>query len=96
MSTPDPVAAELANLRGELSAFGRDISEIKVSCAVLVERSNRTDADLRRLRDETEKELGDLRKDVDALKERRFPLAVVGAMSGVAAVIVAVVTLLLR
>lgn len=96
MITPDPVAAELANLRGELSSFGRDISEIKVSCAVLVERSDRNERDLARLRDDTEKELAALAERMSALEGRRFPLPVVSALAAVAAVVVAVIALFAR
>ena len=98
---PDPTAAltvELAHLReafgrlGEnVSRFGQDIGEIKTACAVLVERSNRTDTDVRKLQDEVK----ELRGEVDALKDRRFPLPVVGALATVAALCLSVIGLLL-
>ncbi|MGP4010517.1 hypothetical protein [Streptomyces sp. 4N124] len=87
------VAVELAQLRGEL---GTGMAEIKGSLALLVDRSNRTDADLARLRQDTEKETTALRAEVEALKGRRWPLGVIAAVATVAAVVVAVATLFVR
>jgi hypothetical protein len=39
----------LGELRTDLQAAGRDLGEIKTSCAVLVERSDRTERDVRDL-----------------------------------------------
>ena len=64
------LAAEIANLRGDINGFrsdinavGRDLSDIKTACAVLVERSNRTEQDVRDLRRELEDEVRKLRED---------------------------------
>lgn len=84
---------ELASLRSQLSVFGRDIGDIKTSCAVLVERTTRRDADLRQLRADAEKEITALREKVEALEGRRFPLPVVSTLAAVTAVIVAVIAL---
>ncbi|MFF4547242.1 hypothetical protein ACFY1J_23950 [Streptomyces sp. NPDC001406] len=95
-SLPDSsavVAVELAQLRGEL---GTGMAEVKGSLALLVDRSNRSDADLRQLREDTEKEIEALRTEVEALKNRRFPLPVVSALTALAAVVVAVVALFTR
>lgn len=94
MTTPDPtiaLTAELAHLREAFGQFGRDLGEIKTACAVLVERSNRTDADVRKL----EEQVKELRGEVDALKERRFPLPVIGALATAGALLVSVIGLLL-
>ncbi|MFF3878004.1 hypothetical protein [Streptomyces sp. NPDC001978] len=87
------VAVELAQLRGEL---GTGMAEIKGSLALLVDRSNRTDADVARLRQEMEKELTTLRNKVAALESRRFPLPVLSTLAAVAAVVVAIIALWLR
>lgn len=95
-SLPDSsavVAVELAQLRGEL---GTGMAEIKGSLALLVDRSNRTDADLRQLREDTDKELAELRRRVSALEGRRFPLPVLSALAAIAAVAVAVVALYVK
>jgi predicted nucleic acid-binding Zn-ribbon protein len=95
------LAAEIANLRGDISGFrsdmaavGRDLSEIKTSCAVLVERSNRTEQDVRDLRREVEEEFRKIRDDevkplkaeVAALKGRQWPLQSVAALASVTAI----------
>jgi len=102
-ATPDPttnVAVELAQLRGEI---GTGLENIKGTLGILVERTTRTDADVRQLRADMESELQKLRDqeirplraEVDALKERRFPLAVVGALGTVGALLVSVIGLIL-
>lgn len=106
MTTPDPTAAltsELAHLREAFGQFGRDLGEIKTACAVLVERTTRTDADVRQLRADMEAELQKIRDEevkplrakVDALEDRRFPLPVIGALTTVCALLVSVIGLLL-
>jgi hypothetical protein len=84
------VAVELAQLRGELST---GMAEIKGSLALLVDRSNRTDADLALLRQDTDKKIAALRTEVELLKNRRFPLPVVSELAALSAVVVAVVAL---
>lgn len=58
------LAAGLERLHGEFGRFsenfGRDVGEIKTACAVLVERSARTEQDVR-----------DLRSDMDAETQKR-------------------------
>lgn len=75
MTPPETSAltAELAHLRGDFAGFGRDIGEIKTACAVLVERSNRT-----------EKDLGELEQRVAALEKARWPLPSLAAVCGAA------------
>lgn len=81
---PEPeaqaVAVQLERLRGTVTT---GFAEVKGSLAVLVERSTRTEQDLVRLREQTERSLDVLGAEVDALKARRWPLGVVGAMAGV-------------
>ncbi|MER8233462.1 hypothetical protein [Streptomyces sp. NPDC094049] len=75
-------AVELANLRGDLS---RDLGDIKTSCAVLVERSNRVEQDVRDLRTDTESDAAALRAEIEELKRNRWPLPAVAALTGLAA-----------
>lgn len=80
------IATELSQFRGEFAQFGRDVGEIKTACAVLVERSNRTEQDVRDLRQEKDNELSEVRADVDALKRRVWTASggavMLGAVAG--------------
>ncbi|MBC2903131.1 hypothetical protein [Streptomyces cupreus] len=76
------VAVELANLRGSFDRFGRDIGDIKTSCAVLVARSDRTEQDVRDLREE----LDQVRAELDGVKGRQWPLQSVAALASVTAI----------
>lgn len=75
------VAVELERLRGTVST---GFAEVKGSLSVLVERSDRNERDLQQLRQDTEKDVAELRADVEALKRNRWPLATVGALTGAA------------
>jgi hypothetical protein len=81
VTAPEPtvLAVELSELRGEIRT---GLADIKGSLAVLVERTNRTDQDVRQLRIDHETALKELKDDVEALKARRFPLAVISAVAG--------------
>ncbi|MET8609840.1 hypothetical protein [Streptomyces misionensis] len=87
------VAVELERLRGTVST---GFAEVKGSLSVLMERSTRTEADLARLRDETDRAIAALSADVEALKVRRWPLGVLGAVAGVAGAATGVVSLFAR
>ncbi|WP_308048160.1 hypothetical protein [Streptomyces sp. TRM72054] len=76
------MAVELANLRGSFDRFGRDIGEIKTACAVLVARSDRTEQDVRDLRDE----LDQVRAELDGVKGRQWPLQSVAALGSATAI----------
>jgi hypothetical protein len=100
-AAPDPqtnVAVEIANLRGEINT---GLADIKGTLGILVERTNRTDADVRQLRADMEAELQKirdeevkpLRSEVEGLKQGRWPLAQIGALVGVGGLIAAVVAL---
>lgn len=100
-SAPDPttnVAVELEKLRGEIST---GLENIKGTLNILVERTTRTDADVRQLRADMEAELQKirdeevkpLRAEVEGLKQGRWPLAQIGALTAVAAVVAAVIAL---
>jgi hypothetical protein len=92
---PDPttnVAVELAQLRGEINT---GLSDIRGTLAVLVERTNRTDADLRQLRTDMDKEIGELRTELNELKRGRWPLAQIGSLVGVGGLVAAVLALFL-
>lgn len=90
---PDPttnLAVELANLRGEINT---GLSDIKGTLGVLVERTNRTDADLAKLRTDVEKEIDELRTEVNELKRGRWPLAQISVLAAIAGVAAAVIAL---
>ncbi|MFJ4363294.1 hypothetical protein ACIP4S_03940 [Streptomyces chartreusis] len=94
MTVPDAsVAVELERLRGTVAT---GFAEVKGSLAVLVERSARNEQDLKQLREDTGKELDELRTDVEALNKNRCPLAAVGALTGVAGAATGVISLLVR
>lgn len=95
-AAPDPttnVAVELAQLRGEINT---GFAEIKGQLGVLVERSARTEQDLRQLREDTDKDISELRTEVEALKKNRWPLPAVGALTGVAGAATGLIALYLR
>jgi hypothetical protein len=100
-AAPDPttnVAVELAQLRGEINT---GLEAIKGTLGILVERTSRTDADVRQLRTDMESELQKIRDDelkplkaeIESLKQGRWPLAQIGALAAVAAVVAAVIAL---
>jgi hypothetical protein len=100
-AAPDPttnVAVELAQLRGEINT---GLEAIKGTLGILVERTSRTDADVRQLRTDMETELQKIRDDelkplkaeIESLKQGRWPLAQIGALAAVAAVVAAVIAL---
>ncbi len=102
-AAPDPttnLAVELAELRGEIRT---GLEQINGKLGVLVERTNRTDADVRQLRTDTESEfqkrddeIKALRAEVEALKSGRWPLAQLGAIVGVLGLAAAVVAFFVR
>jgi hypothetical protein len=87
------VAVELERLRGTVAV---GFADVKGSLAVLVERSDRNEQDVKRLRQDTEKDIGDLRADVEALKRNRWPLAAIGALTGIVGAAAGVMALLAR
>lgn len=87
------VAVELERLRGTVST---GFAEVKGSLAVLVEQSNRNKEDVRQLREDTEKDVNELRTDVEALKKNRWPLPAIGALTGVAGAATGLISLLTR
>jgi hypothetical protein len=94
MTVPEAsVAVELERLRGTVST---GFAEVKGSLSVLVERSDRAERDLKQLRQDTEKDLGELRADVEALKRNRWPLPAIGALTGVAGAVAGLLALLIR
>jgi len=102
--TPPETSAltvEIANLRGDINGFrgdinavGRDLSDIKTSCAVLIARSDRTEQDVRDLRKELEDEVRKIREDevkplkadIAAVKSRQWPLQSVAVVASATAV----------
>lgn len=65
MTLPEQAAIvrDLERLCGAMDRFGRDIGEIKSSLAVLVERSTRTEQDVRDLRGDMEEGLRKIREE---------------------------------
>lgn len=101
MTPPESVtvAVELAQMRGDMNT---GIADIKGTLAVLIERSNRTEQDVRTLRADMETEVRDVRAELaaaraetEALKSGRWPLPAIGALTGVAGVVVAAIALYL-
>lgn len=92
MTPPETVtvAVELAELRGEIRT---GLADIKGSLAVLVERTARTDADVKQLKTDAEADISALRADVEALKRARWPLPALGVLAALGAVVVAVIAL---
>lgn len=80
------LAAEIAHLRNDIGGFGRDLGEIKTACAVLVERSNRTEQDVRDLRRDMEEEVKSLKDEMAAVKARQWPLQSVAGLASATAI----------
>jgi hypothetical protein len=94
MTVPETsVAVELERLRGTVAT---GFAEVKGSLAVLVERSDRNEQDVKQLRQDTEKDIGELRHDVEALKRNRWPLPAIGALTGVAGAVAGLLALFVR
>ncbi|MFG2960014.1 hypothetical protein ACGF5O_40615 [Streptomyces sp. NPDC048291] len=79
MTDPDPndpitVALELERLRGTLEA---GFARVDGALALLVQRS-----------DQTDRQLADHERRLDALERTRWPLTSIGALAAVAAVVV--------
>ncbi|MFB7288964.1 hypothetical protein [Actinacidiphila glaucinigra] len=106
MTPPEQSAltAELSNLRSEVGNVGRDVGDIKTACAVLVERSNRTEQDVRDLRQDMETEfrkvrddeLKPLRAELEVAKSRRWPLQTITALTAVAGAATGAVALFIQ
>jgi hypothetical protein len=84
----EAVLRELEQVRGELGRISGMAGQISTSCAVLISRSDRTERDVRELRDDAERDARELRDDMEGavealqqeikkIKERQWPLPVV-------------------
>lgn len=94
MTVPEAsVAVELERLRGTVAT---GFAEVKGSLNVLVERSDRNERDLQQLRQDTEKDVTELRADIEALKKNRWPLPTIGVLAGVAGAATGAVALFAR
>lgn len=102
-----PIVRELERLGRVLDThsrtLGRDVMEIKSSCAVLVERTDRFEQDIRDLRADTERALEGMRSEkqrenqvlrveIEELKARRWPRTSVAVLVTAVGVVVAAVT----
>ncbi|MCP3817842.1 hypothetical protein NLX86_06730 [Streptomyces sp. A3M-1-3] len=85
------VAVELERLRG---AVDTGFAEVKGSLALLVQRSDRTEADVKQLRQDTEDGLRDVRAEVEDLKGRKWPLPTIGLLIAGAAAAPGLIALL--
>ncbi|MET7679406.1 hypothetical protein [Streptomyces sp. NPDC005423] len=94
MTVPEAsVAVELERLRGTVAT---GFAEVKGSLSVLVERSDRNEQDVKQLRQDTEKDIGEIRHDVEALKRNRWPLPAIGALTGIAGAVAGILALFIR
>ncbi|MBZ6175609.1 hypothetical protein KVH22_30100 [Streptomyces olivaceus] len=94
MTVPEAsVAVELERLRGTVAT---NFAEVKGSLAVLVEQSNRNQRDVQQLRSDTDKDVGELRAEIEALKTRRWPMQTVSVLTAVGGLVVALIALFLR
>ncbi|MEU5442781.1 hypothetical protein [Streptomyces griseofuscus] len=93
MIPAETVAVELAELRGEIRT---GLEQIKGQLNVLVARTERTDEDLKQLRNDTEKDITELRASVEALKKGRWPLAQLNALVAIGAFGAAVAAIFMR
>jgi hypothetical protein len=95
MPAQDPtagIALGLERLRGSMDA---GFARIDGRLDVVLQRTDRAEADVRQLRHDHDQDIAELRSEVDALKDRRFPLPVVGALATVGALCLSVIGLLL-
>lgn len=94
MTVPEAsVAVELERLRGTVAT---NFAEVKGSLAVLVEQSNRNRQDLQQLREETDRDIIELRAEIETLKRSRWPLPSVAALTALGALAVALYQALTR
>lgn len=94
MTVPEAsVAVELERLRGTVAT---GFARVEGSLSVLVERSDRNERDLQQLRQDTEKDIGELRAEVEALKRNRWPIPAIGALTGIIGAAAGLLALLAR
>ncbi|MGW0943655.1 hypothetical protein ACWD4O_14065 [Streptomyces sp. NPDC002623] len=87
------MAVELERLRGTVAT---GFARVEGSLSVLVERSDRNERDLAQLRLDTQKELDEVRAEVEALKRNRWPAAAVGMLTGAVGAATGLLALLTR
>lgn len=97
MTTPEPgvVVIRSREVWDKLCAVEQAVNDIAGSVRLLVERSDRTDADVRQLREDHDREIAALRAEVEELKKRRMPLPVIGALTTVGALCASVIGLII-
>lgn len=102
MTSPGPGSSEsgAVQIALELERMRRSIdvgfTKTDGALALLVARSDRTEEDIRQLRLAYEADVRDLRTEVEILKKGRWPLPALGALTGVAGLVLALMTLLQR
>jgi hypothetical protein len=83
------LALELAEIRRSVDVgFARTDGQL----ALVLQRVDQSDGQVAELKDE----VASLRGEVEELKRRRFPIPIVGALTGLAALAVALIPLLTR
>lgn len=85
------IALELERMRRSIDV---GFTKTDGSLALLVARSDRTEQDLKTLGAHVEKETGELRVEIEALKKGRWPLPAIGALAAIAAVGISLLALL--
>jgi regulator of replication initiation timing len=86
------ITAELSNLRSDVGGVAQGVSEIKTAVAVLVERTDRTTADVKELRAEN----AALRTELDAVKARLWPLPSAAVVTGLGALVLTLYQMVTR
>jgi len=87
------VAVELERLRGVTEA---GFARLGGRLDVVLERTDRAEEDVRRLREDHDQDIADLRASVEDLKRARWPLPSVAALTGVAALVLTLYELAAR
>ncbi|WP_019549814.1 MULTISPECIES: hypothetical protein [Streptomycetaceae] len=85
MAEEPTVAVELERLRGVTEA---GFARLGGRLDVVLERTDRAEADVRQLREDHDKDIAELRGAVEELRRGRWPLPSIAALSGVGALVV--------
>lgn len=86
------IAVELERLRGITEA---GFARLHGRLDVVLQRTTRAEEDVRQLREDHDQEIADLRTEVEALKKGRWPVQSLNVLTGLCALVVAVLALML-
>lgn len=86
MAGPEPsaVAVELERLRGVTEA---GFARLGGRLDVVLQRTDRAEADVRQLREDHDQDIAELRAAVEDLRRGRWPLPSVAALTGIGALV---------